>query len=125
MNHEYICIVCPRGCRLHVELIDDLIEVKGAGCRRGELFAREEATDPKRNLTTTIQTTSEKNPRLPVRTDRPISKALLLEASTVLATVALAPPIHRGDVIMADILHSGANIIASSDIFPEDDKEAL
>jgi CxxC motif-containing protein len=125
MKHEYTCIVCPRGCRLQVEHVDDHIEVSGAGCRRGERFAREEVTDPRRNLTTTVQTTCEAVPRLPVRTDRPISKTLLLDASARLASVTVEPPVRRGEIIVRNIMGSGANVVVSADIRKEEDGEAL
>lgn len=125
MKHEYTCIVCPRGCRLHIELANDILEVSGAGCRRGEQFAREEATDPRRTLTTTVQTTSQKMPRLPVRTERPISKSSLLAVSAKLSTVTVEPPIRRGEIIIHDIMGSGADIVATADIISDGMKEVL
>lgn len=120
MKHEFICIVCPRGCSLKVEREDAVLKVTGAGCRRGEQFAKEEVTAPKRNLTTTVQTTCENQPRLSVRTNRPIPKELLLQASARLVEAVVSPPIHRGDVVVSDILGTGADIVASMDMLDLD-----
>ena len=44
------CLICPKCCELEVN--ED--KVVGAGCRRGEGFARQELVMPKRVITTTI-----------------------------------------------------------------------
>ena len=45
---EMICIVCPRGCRMKV---DNNGNVEGNFCKRGEVYARQEAIRPLRMIT--------------------------------------------------------------------------
>ena len=62
---ELICIVCPSGC--HITVGDDGT-VTGNTCKRGEAYARKEATHPTRVLTTTVRLESAVLRRLPVKT---------------------------------------------------------
>ena len=51
---EFICIVCPKGCRLKV---DDEGNVTGNTCIRGEKYGKQEAIDPKRTITSPFSLT--------------------------------------------------------------------
>ena len=58
-EHEvaaYLCIGCPLGCRLEVEEDDhgDVLEVRGFDCKKGKEYGRQEHTEPKRMVTTTV-----------------------------------------------------------------------
>ena len=50
------CINCPVGCSLKVELDgENVICVSGNTCRRGEIYARKEVTNPTRIVTSTVK----------------------------------------------------------------------
>lgn len=63
------CIVCPNGCTVTIDKSGDDFIVKGNMCKRGRDFAINEMTNPKRSICSTVKTTIEGFPRLPVRTD--------------------------------------------------------
>ena len=45
------CISCPMGCPITVEMEgEEIISVTGNTCKRGEVYARKEVTNPYRNL---------------------------------------------------------------------------
>ena len=48
---EFVCIECPKGCRLKV---DDDMNVTGNTCPRGKVYAINEMTCPKRVITSTV-----------------------------------------------------------------------
>ncbi len=53
---EMICICCPLGCRLSVDDSDkNEIKVSGNTCPRGKTYAVQEATQPKRVVTSTVK----------------------------------------------------------------------
>ena len=53
---KLICINCPLGCALTVAMRGNEIEaVKGNTCRRGEIYARKELTNPTRIVTSTVR----------------------------------------------------------------------
>ncbi|MCB9373818.1 MAG: DUF1667 domain-containing protein [Microthrixaceae bacterium] len=114
----YLCIGCPLGCRLEVEesAEHEIVEVRGFSCRRGERFARQEHTDPRRTVTTTVAVTGARIPRLPVRTAAPLPKGLVRALCDRLASVRVAAPVRRGEVVLADALGSGIDVVASRDL---------
>lgn len=111
------CIVCPTGCQLEVSRrTTGELAITGFKCRRGEGYARTEATDPRRVLTTTVRIQGGTLPLLPVRTEKAIPRGLLTEAMQVLARMEAKAPVKTGDVIVPDLLGTGIAVIASRDM---------
>ena len=48
MVKDIICVACPMGCQISVELNDDgeILSVTGNTCKRGDAYARTECTHP-------------------------------------------------------------------------------
>ncbi|MGI6380605.1 MAG: DUF1667 domain-containing protein [Anaerolineae bacterium] len=113
-ERDLICVTCPVGCNLTAVLDGgELVEVRGGRCRRGEAFAREEITDPRRMLATTVRVAGGVGPLVAVRSAEPMPKALLLPAADLLRRVVLKAPVSLHQVVIADLLDSGVAIIAS------------
>lgn len=111
------CITCPMGCELTAVLTDGKVtEVTGNTCPRGEKYAQEELTAPKRMLTTTVRITGGQLPLLPVVSKSVLPKGRILDCARALQSVAVTAPVHEGDVIAADILGLGVDIVASRDM---------
>lgn len=53
-----ICIMCPMGCPLDINKVDDKIVVTGNTCKRGEIYGTQEFTAPKRVVTSLVRLTS-------------------------------------------------------------------
>jgi len=113
---EITCIVCPNGCRIHAGLQDGQYVFTGNRCARGLEFARTELTAPMRSLTTTVRTVFRELPVLPVRTQGEIPKEMIPAVMRELAKVLISERIGIGDTVAADILRSGVDIIATSDL---------
>lgn len=114
MIRTLTCISCPLGCTLRVELDEgSLIKIEGNRCPRGASYAREEVIDPKRVLSTSVRVVGGDYPLVSVRTDRPIPKRLLLEAMKQIRTLIVEAPIEIGQVVIADLLNTGANVVAT------------
>lgn len=111
----YLCIGCPLGCRLEVEVDDENhpVEVRGFSCKRGEEYALQEHTAPQRVVTTTVAVTGAPWPRLPVKTNRPVPKESVAAISRVLRGVSVRAPVQIGQVIVADVLGAGADVVAT------------
>ena len=55
---ELICIGCPMGCPLTVEMEGGaVLQVKGNTCPRGDAYGRKEVTNPTRIVTSTVRVT--------------------------------------------------------------------
>lgn len=114
-----ICINCPMGCRLAVEMDENqMLSVTGNICPRGEEFARQEAVEPLRVLTSLMRIEGREKP-FSVKTSAPVPKRLLHDCINQIFSHPVKNsvlPIHMGDVIISDVCGSGADIIATQEI---------
>lgn len=112
---QLICIVCPKGCHLNVDE-ENNFAVTGNGCPRGAEYGKKELTHPTRVITSTVKIAGAAHSRCPVKTDCDIPKELIFRAMELLNGVELHAPVHRGDVVLKDILGTGANFIVTKDL---------
>lgn len=113
---ELICIGCPLGCRLNVELDGSTIKsVRGNLCRRGQDYAVTEVLQPRRMLTSLITVPGSRIP-LSVRTRSAIPKALIQPCLMAIRSIRVQLPVRIGDIIQADLLGSGVDLIATRDL---------
>jgi CxxC motif-containing protein len=106
-----------------VELKDGKIErIEGNRCPRGEAYAREEITDPKRVLATSVKVLGGDYPLVSVRTDRPIPKRLIPEIMEIVRGLCVKAPVEIGQVLVANLAGTGANLIATRRVLPRSEK---
>lgn len=111
------CIVCPMGCLGEVTMADgQVISVTGFTCPRGEKYAREEVVAPKRMLTTTVRISGAELPLLPVISKTALPKEKVMDCARFLTGVKVKAPVKEGDVICANILGLGVDIVAARDM---------
>lgn len=114
---EYLCIVCPLGCRAQVCREDSgELKIEGVSCKRGRDYALQEATAPRRVLTTTLATAWGRP--LPVRSAAPIDKKLLREVPARLAALVIDHQVEPGQVVVADIDGQGTALVATAAATP-------
>ena len=122
ITKDLVCIVCPNGCRMKVTLPDsgplspETILVEGNRCERGVDYAHQEMTCPRRVLTSTVRLTVSRHTRLPFKTCRSIPKTSLLDVMRMLDHAEASAPVHCGDVIVKNVLDTGADIVATRDM---------
>jgi CxxC motif-containing protein len=118
MNEEtkIICVACPKGCQLKVNRDGDTFIISDQGCKKGEQYAKQEMTDPRRMVATTVQIVNGPHPLLPVYTAVPFPKTKIKLLLRELKTVKLKAPIQMGQVVMENAAGTGINIIASRDM---------
>lgn len=115
-DKKITCIVCPNSCQLTISMKDNQWEVRGNSCNRGRDFAVGEVTNPKRTVCSTVKTVFKEVPRLSVRTDGEVPKESIHEVIKILSTVVVSSPIEINDVVVENILNTGINVIATSDL---------
>ncbi len=116
---SYLCIGCPLGCRLEVDedpQTHAVVEVRGFSCRLGKEYAVQEHTAPQRIVTTTVAIERAQWPRLPVRTNKAAPKDKVTAICQALRSVRVVAPVSLGDVIVANVLNCGVDIIATRDM---------
>ena len=110
---ELTCIVCPRGCRLK---IDDDLNVTGNTCPRGAQYAKDEMTNPKRMITSIVRVKNRENCVVSVKTSQAIPKGMIFQVMDEINRVGVNAPTHIGDVAIANVLNTGADIIITKNV---------
>lgn len=121
-THEMVCIVCPIGCRLKVDVkekpgSEPEVSVSGNKCPRGEAYAIEEVLAPKRTVTATCRVLGAHHVRrLPVKTSAPLPVEHIDELLSHLYSMKLEAPVSVGDMIVEDVGGTGINVLATRSI---------
>jgi CxxC motif-containing protein len=117
---EFICIACPIGCHLTVEINGEgEVTVTGNRCPKGEAYGREEILSPKRVVTAVVRTDSKAFPYIPVRTDKSLPRALIPGLIRDLANQLVRLPAAREAVLIEDYRGSGVNVVLTRTLPPE------
>ena len=112
---KIICVLCPKGCHLHVDE-DNGYAVTGQACSRGIAYGQEELKNPMRVVTSTIAITGAIQRRCPVKTQKPIPKTLIFEAMDLLKDVELMAPVKLGQVVIPNICGTGVPFVVTRDL---------
>ena len=117
MEKTITCINCPVGCRMTVLLAEDghVSSVSGNTCPRGEKYAVQECTLPERMITAVLPVDGSSVP-LSVKTSRPVPKNLISDIMEELSRLHLTAPVYSGQIVLTDILGTGADIIATKSV---------
>lgn len=117
MLREFTCIVCPNGCDITAEIENGEIRfVTGAACRRGEAYARQELTDPRRTIASSVAIKGGALPLASVRLDAPAPKDRIFDVMDAIRKVELTAPVRIGDIAIADVLGLGCNVVVTKNI---------
>jgi CxxC motif-containing protein len=114
---ELTCIGCPIGCVIEVDLRNkNDLKVTGYTCKRGIEYGIKECTNPTRILTTTLKVEKGTMKVVPVKTSSDIPKDSIFACTEHLRGLKAKAPIHIGEVLVYNILGTGADIVATMDI---------
>lgn len=117
VTQEMICITCPMGCRLKITSEGSaLLQVDGHGCKRGPKFAKEELSDPRRMVATTVRVRGAIHPLAPVYTEKPFPKPRIFDLLRQVRGLEIEAPVVMNQVVLENALGEGINLIASRDM---------
>ncbi|MBS7300172.1 MAG: DUF1667 domain-containing protein [Clostridiales bacterium] len=104
------------GCRMEVTLEDGaVVSVKGNTCKRGDLYAHQECTQPLRMITAVAPVAGSVAP-VSLKTRTPIPKAKIDECMRAIDELQLKAPIKAGDVLIANVVGTGVDVIATKSV---------
>jgi len=109
-----ICIMCPLGCALEVVEKDSNIVVTGNSCKRGETYGRQEMISPKRVVTSLVKLVG--GGVTSVKTDGLVDKNKIFHILKELSTIQMTRPVKIGDIVIANVLETGANIVVTREV---------
>ena len=111
------CIICPIGCKIFVKTDGKQIAVtKGNRCKKGIYYARSEALDPRRMLTTSVLVRGGEWPLVSVKSTKPIPKDKLFPILKQIKKITINAPVGSGQKIIKNILNIGVDIVATKTI---------
>ena len=118
MERKFICIRCPQGCEITTTLdgYGAITNITGNSCKLGPEYVKQETTDPRRTLTTTVMVDGGVHPLCPVWTEKPVPKERVLELAAALRGIKLKAPVEINQIILENALGTGINVIASRSI---------
>ena len=87
------CISCPMGCQITVEMDgSEVVSVTGNTCKRGDVYARKEVTNPTRIVTSTVKVIGGKADMVSVKTREDIPKGKIFDCVKSLKGVEVEAP---------------------------------
>ena len=113
---KYTCIICPKGCDITLSEEGAETVVTGNGCIRGKNYVIQEHTHPMRTITTTVKVNGSAYSRVGVYGSCQVRKEVLFDCLQALYAVSVQAPVKAGDVILSNILGTGCDVMASTDI---------
>ena len=115
MKKNLICVSCPLGCPIEVEIENgEVVSVTGNTCKRGDAYARSEITTPVRSLTTSVKVENGLHPVVPVKSSGPVPKDKMFDCMKEINSVTVKAPVKIGDIVIENILGLGVDIVATN-----------
>ncbi|MFN3412270.1 MAG: DUF1667 domain-containing protein [Exilispira sp.] len=115
---DMICIQCPLGCKVKVQLDDDnkVLDITGFTCKNGKEYAMQEIVDPHRTITTSIKVIDGTSELVSVKTSKPVSKRLIFAIMDIIKNSSIHAPVEINQIIISNVANSGADIIATRSV---------
>jgi CxxC motif-containing protein len=108
-----ICVNCPMGCPMEVQVKDGEVSVTGNACPRGAAYAKTECVNPVRMVATTVRLHGAAMAALPVKTAKPVPKGKIFDCVRALKGVEAWAPVSIGDVLASNCAGTGVDIVAT------------
>lgn len=121
-EERLVCVMCPVGCRLTVRISYDHgsgngeIVVEGYRCNRGIAYGQQEILDPQRILPTSVLVEDGEMELVSVKTNKPVPRRMIFEIMEIVKKTKVKAPVRTGDVIIPNILNTGADVIATRSV---------
>jgi len=117
MEREFVCIICPNGCRIKVEYEGINIEsIKGDECPKGKDYVKNEITNPLRVFTGSVLVGNGDFSLASVKTSVPIPKKYLKKIAEITRQLKVESPIKIGQVVASNLLDNNIDLIATRKI---------
>jgi CxxC motif-containing protein len=113
MSERLTCVLCPIGCQIEADRRGDDLEVRGNECPKGVDFAVQEILHPMRNLSASVPLKGAASRMVSVRLSVPVPRDKIFPILALIAELRPEAPVRRGEVLIADVLDTGADVIAT------------
>ncbi len=116
-KRTFTCIVCPNGCAIEAVFDgDSILEIKGQQCKRGEEYVRQELTDPKRTIASSVVISGASLPLCSVRLTKAIPKREIFHVMREINKVSLIAPARIGQVVIRNVCGLDSDVIVTKNM---------
>ena len=116
-ENQITCIVCPIGCKILVRTDGTDFEVlDGNKCKRGIEYARSEALDPRRMLTSSVLVKSGEWPLVSVKSSKPVPKDRVFSVLKEIRKASVSAPVSLGQCVIKNVADTNIDIVATKSI---------
>jgi CxxC motif-containing protein len=119
-TRELVCIVCPNGCNLEVEILEgetrQVDEVSGNLCDKGPAWAEQEILNPVRTIASSVLVRGGAFPLVSVKTDGSIPKGKIFEVMEEIQRLEVDAPVRIGDRLIEGPAGTGCAIVATRNV---------
>ena len=121
MQRKFTCIICPNGCEITADYEEGnegviVRSVEGQTCPRGEEYVKQELTDPRRTIASSVLVRGGELPLASVRLTAPIPKAKIFDAMREIRKLAVDAPVEAGTVLIEDLLGLGTDLVVTKSV---------
>jgi CxxC motif-containing protein len=117
MEREFVCIICPNGCRIKVEYEGTNIKnIKGDECPEGKDYVKNEITNPLRVFTGSVLVENGDFSLVGVKTPVPIPKKYLKKIGEITRRIKVEAPVEIGQIVAFNLLNENIDLIATRKI---------
>lgn len=116
MLKTYTCITCPIGCDVTASVEGSNIAISGNLCSKGEVYVKQELTEPKRIITSSVLVEGGELSLVSVRLTAPIPKEQIFDVMGQIKKVVVKAPVSMGQVLLKDVLGLKSDVIATKEV---------
>jgi CxxC motif-containing protein len=117
MEREFICIICPKGCRINVKYEGtDIKNINGDKCLKGKDYVKNEITNPLRVFTGSVLVENGDFPLVSVKTSSPIPKKYLKKIGEITRRIKVEAPVEIGQMVASNLLDNNIDLVATRKI---------
>ena len=117
MKREFVCIMCPQGCRIEAEWSGGKIEsITGNTCSKGMDYVTRELVNSMRNIATSVLVENGELELAGVRLTNPIPKSRIFDVVAEIKKIRIQAPVHIGQVVVADVLGLGSDVVVTKNV---------
>ena len=112
-----ICIGCPLGCPLEVEMDGkEVVSVSGNTCKNGDKYARKELTNPTRIVPSLVRVVGGTLGMVSVKTASDIPKGKIFDCMKEISAAQMNAPVAIGDIVIENCAGTGVSVIATKNV---------
>lgn len=119
MNNEkkITCTVCPIGCKILIKTHGKQFKVlNGNKCKRGIEYARNEALNPRRMLTSSVLVKNGSWPLVSVKSSSFIPKEKIFSVLKEIKKKKVLAPVKLGQIIIKNVADTKIDIVATKTV---------